>query len=273
MDKENKLEIIEGNENKETNNSEKSNIGLYLVLVLALVSVIVFMVVTVNNHLKTNNTTVVNENNVETDYYESDNKEKSKENNQLEISKYHSFLTEKENGLIFNVTIDKFLNNYNSLKSPYENYDYKDISFEDFFYVESGTDYNGNSIDVYGCILSIMGRNNDICIMISKDNNDNITALNLGVQNYNLYTGDARTKILVQYRLLIQALGISETTAQSYISEMANNLKTYNIFATYDDGLALYLDTSNSQADYYRINPYTIEQWESASGLNQISIR
>lgn len=273
MDKENKVQIIDGNENKEANNSVKSDIKLYLVLVLALVSVIVFMVVTVNNHLKTNNTTVINENNVETDYYESDDKEQSEENNQLEISKYYSFLSEKGNGLVFNVSIDEFLDNYNSLKSPYEDYDYKDISLEDFFYIESGTDYNGTNIDIYGCVLSIMGRNNDICIMISKDNNNNITALNLGVQNYNLYTGDARTKILVQYRLLIQSLGVSETTAQSYISDMADNLGVYNIFATYDKGLALYLDSSNSQANYYRICPYTVEQWESASGLNQISIR
>lgn len=186
---------------------------------------------------------------------------------------YYSFLSKKGNGLVFNISIDEFLDNYNSLKSPYEDYDYKDISLEDFFYVESGTDYNGTNIDIYGCVLSIMGRNNDICIMISKDNNNNITALNLGVQNYNLYTGDARTKILVQYRLLIQSLGVSETTAQSYISDMADNLGVYNIFATYDKGLALYLDSSNSQADYYRICPYTVEQWESASGLNQISIR
>ena len=222
-----------------------------------------------------------------TSYYESDETESTYAEEKSDIDsneepivdkkeefEYYSFLTKKGNGLVFNISIDEFLDNYNLLKSPYEDYDYKDICSTDFFYIESGANYNGTNVDIYGCTLSIMGKNNDICIMISKDsNNNNITALSLGVQNFNLYTGDARTKILVQYRLLIQALGISETTAQSYINEMANNLKDYNIFATYDDGLALYLDTSNSHADYYRINPYTKEQWESAPGLNQISIR
>lgn len=207
-------------------------------------------------------------------YYQEDADEtKIQEDNQSVISPYYSVLKEEGKGLIFDLTIEEFLNNYNSLKTPYEDYDYKDISFEDFFYIESGTNYNGTGVEVYGCNLSIMGRNNDICIIISKNNNDNITALNLGVQNYNLYTGDYRTKILLQYKLLIQSLGVSETTVQAYINEMGNNLQSYNIFATYDKGLALYLDTSNPQADYYRICPYTFEQWESASGLNQISIR
>lgn len=239
-----------------------------------LIAVLLSLIITTFSGCSEKDTASDYENKTTSDYYQEDiDKTESEDESLSEISSYYSFLSQKGNGLIFDLTIEEFLNNYNSLKSSYEDYDYKDISLEDFFYVESGTDYNGTSIDVYGCTLSIMGRNNDICIMISKDNNNNVAALNLGIQNYNLYTGDYRTKILLQYKLMIQSLGVSETTAQSYLNEMGNNLQSYNIFATYDKGLALYLDTSNSQADYYRICPYTFEQWESSSGLNQISIR
>lgn len=242
--------------------------GVTLGCCVLLISVIIG-ITSVNNHssdetYNSDEKTVTADNTYEENNYTDD---ETAENNE-----YYSFLSENNNSLYFNITINEFLNNYNSLKSPYEDYDYKGISTDDFFYIDSGKNYNGTDITVYGCNLSIMGKNNDICIMISKDKNNTLTSLSLGVQNYNLYRGDSLTKILVQYRLLIQSLGVSESVAQSYIADMSDNLQTYNLFATYDKGLALYLDTSNSQADYYRINPYTVEQWKSASGLNQISI-
>lgn len=189
-------------------------------------------------------------------------------------SEYYSFLTKDGEGLTFNITTEEFLENYNAIKPSYEDYGYKEIEISDFYYVEDGNSINGTPLQAYGCSLTIMGLNNDFSIMLNKEkNSDRIASISFGVKNYNLYKGQALTQILIQYRLLIQALGISESSAMTFIDDMSTNLRNCNVFGTYSNGLALYLDTGFAEADWYRIVPCTKEQWRNAPGLNQISIR
>jgi len=180
---------------------------------------------------------------------------------------YYPFLMETDSGLKFSITVDEFLNNYSMLKSSYNGENDKMLSFADFSYVDKGIDYNGNNIVVYGTTENIIGRKNDVCIMISIDDEGNMTAIKIVVHNLEEFTKNERSKLLIQYRLLIQALGITEEEAKMYLDRMQNNYDRCNLFVAYAGGAALSHDRDNSGSDYFRISPYTIRQWEATYGL------
>lgn len=183
---------------------------------------------------------------------------------------YYGSLIADGDGLIFDVTVQEFLDKYNENKSTYEDKNYKDIEVSDFFHIENGVSDNGVVIEVYGCSQTIFGTYSDLIIAINKEaNSDRITSISFGIKNNKYidmyYSNDFYPHIMTQYRLLISTItGCSMTTAQKYTDEIFQNGKQTNTFSTYDKGVALFFDTSNTAADWYRIIPCTEEQYHKA---------
>ena len=177
------------------------------------------------------------------------------------------FLTQSNEGLRFNFTINDYLDRYNAIKEYYGYENNEDISFSDLFLVDSAVDYNGKEIDVYGFCKSVLGENGNVCIMLCVDDSGYLTALRLAINDYDSFSEDDKKALMTQYRMVIQSLDIPEKSAERYIIEMEENYENYNVYATYKNGLALSADTDKSGVTYYRVNPYTVKQWESTYGL------
>ena len=187
------------------------------------------------------------------------------ESNDYNTVEYYSCLTEDGEGLMFDVTIEEFLREYNKLKSSYENKDYKDIELSDFFYIEDGSSINGSLGEAYGCSQTIIGNFDDLVISLNKEKNgDRIFGISFGIKNNKYidmyYSDDMFPSMMNQYRLLICAItGCDMSKAIQYTDEMFSN----NTLSTYDKGVLFTADTSNSLADWYRIVPCTEEQYQT----------
>lgn len=204
------------------------------------------------------------------------NKDSSSNNNdddtKEDIQEYYTFLKTDGGGLTLNLSTEEFLENYNSIKAPYENHSYKDLGLSDFNFIASNTTINGTAGNFYGCPLTINGLNDDIltCFFQEADSS-NLCYVCLGVHNSNLYSKNP-DNIWVQYKLLMRAIGIPEYDVENIVNEMVDNGKKYGVVATYHKGIAAYIEPIDDLTDWFRIIPYTKEQWKQASSLNLIPI-
>lgn len=200
------------------------------------------------------------------------NKDSNNDYTKEDKQEYYTFLKPDGDGLTLNLSAEEFLNNYNSIKAPYENYSYKDLELSDFNYITSNTSINGTTGNLYGCPLTINGLNDDILTCVFQEvDSSNLCYVCLGVHNSNLYSKNP-DNIWVQYKLLMRAIGISEYEVENIVNEMVNNGEKYGVVATYHKGIAAYIEPIDDSTDWFRIIPYTKEQWKQASSLNLIPI-
>ena len=184
-------------------------------------------------------------------------------------TKYYSFLKLDGDSLSFNFTVDEFINNYNRVKSSYDTY--KDIEESDFVFIDSSV-WSDENTYIYGCPLTILGRNNGIMIMLEiGENTNDIKCISLGIQDYVVYQNNKEymDKFEIQYSLLIQALGMSYTETSEILSDMAYNESTKGNYGLYTNGLALFYATESNCA-YYRISSLTEEQAKNSGTLKDV---
>ncbi|MFQ7292490.1 MAG: hypothetical protein ACLRQ0_09680 [Monoglobales bacterium] len=201
----------------------------------------------------------------ETQNTTSENKNISVGNN----TEYHSFLSLDGDTLSFNFTVDEFINNYNKVKSSYDSY--KDIEISDFVMINSSA-WSDENTTIYGCPLTILGRNDGIMIMLEiGDSSNEIKCISLGVQDYVVYQNseDYLNTFELQYSLLIQSLGLSSTEVSNILSDMDYNETTKGNYGLYTKGLGLYYSTESNCA-YYRITAFTKEQAQNIGRLKDV---
>jgi len=184
------------------------------------------------------------------------------DDNMVQDSNYYSFLEEVAGRPSINISINEYLDNYNSIKSKYENYNYKDLDTSDFTYVEKGNN-NGVNINVYSCPLTIMGRSDWISIIIAlnEDDNKTVNQVMLRVENFEMFENKYHI-LLMQYQLLIESLGISNEEATQIVSDLLDNGQSTNHYDVYKKGLAFFID--NAQMVFFRILPMTENEYNNA---------
>lgn len=193
-----------------------------------------------------------------------------KNNSVKNETEYYPFLRIDGDNLSFNFTVDTFINNYNTVKSSHDSY--QDIEISDFVYIDSSVWDSGEQTSIYGCPLTILGRNNGIMIMLEiGDNSNDIKCISLGIQDYVVYQNNEKYMNMfeLQYSLLIQALGLSITETSDILSDMASNETTKGNYGLYTKGLALFYSTESNCA-YYRITSSTKEQAQKSGKLKDV---
>lgn len=239
----------------------ENKVTLILTTILLLTSLASCGEQTTSNTVTPTSTTNV----TETQNVTSENKNTSVGNN----TEYYSFLSLDRDNLSFNFTVDEFINNYNKVKSSYDSY--KDIEISDFVMINSST-WSDENTTIYGCPLTILGRNNGIMIMLEiGDSSNEIKCISFGVQDYVVYQNseDYLNMFELQYSLLIQSLGLSSTEVSDILSDMAYNEATKGNYGLYINGLGLFYSTESNCA-YYRITAITKEQAQNSGILKDV---
>lgn len=180
---------------------------------------------------------------------------------------YYNTLKEEDKSVVFNFTLDDFLQRYNSIKAEYEDQSNRgivklDIDKSDFELFRK-EDLNGKTLGLYGCKSMLAINNNDVFVALKLyDDKNTIHDLAIGVMKETrkkYYSDDYYGLLMTNYKVMISAAtGCSMDNANELVTEM---LGTENQFI-YNKGIALWYDTSDSDVDWYRIIPCSKKEAE-----------
>lgn len=205
--------------------------------------------------------------------------------NKDEIEYFSVLESTNNNGLRYNMTLQEFIENYNQLVVEYAN----TYSIVDKAFVvganfkrqnNSQQNFNGVLCDMYICYSTLFGYNDNlaICISVEKDSH-HIANVSVAIDNNVLMslTDEQRVLHTIQRHIVYRALVNDLTLDSCYDIEenITKNISNGFVPAHFEKGIAFYLDSSYVQSigiQYFRIYPYTKEQWKVAPGFKDIPI-